>query len=260
MEKQLSVSLEDVKNYWNNRPCNIRHSLEPVGSKEYFNDVEKRKYMVEPHILGFTEFDRWKGKKVLEIGCGIGTAAASFAKAGAIYSSIELSDESLKLAKQRFEVFNLSGTFYSGNAEELSNIVPVEQYDLIYSFGVIHHSPNPQKIIKEIKKFMGSNSEFRMMLYAKNSWKNIMIDAGLDQPEAQSGCPIAFTYTHQEIREMLSDFKEVKIWQDHIFPYVVEKYVKYEYEIQPWFKAMPESMFKALEQKLGWHTMIAAKL
>lgn len=255
-----TVSLQNVRDYWNARPCNVRHGTAPVGSKEYFDQVEARKYMVEPHIPGFTEFDKWKGKKVLEIGCGLGTAAVSFARAGADYTAIELSDESLKLARQRFEVFGLKGRFFSGNAEELSTIVPIEQYDLVYSFGVIHHAPHPEKIVAEVKRYLGPNSEFRLMLYAKNSWKNIMIEGGFDQPEAQTGCPIAFTYTHDEVRSLLSDYVVTEIRQDHIFPYVVEKYIQYEYELQPWFKAMPKEMFRALETSLGWHTLITAKL
>lgn len=255
-----NASLQNVRDYWNARPCNVRHGTAPVGSKEYFDQVEARKYMVEPHIPGFTEFDRWKGKKVLEIGCGLGTAAVSFARAGADYSAIELSDESLKLARQRFEVFGLKGRFYSGNAEELSMVVPVEQYDLVYSFGVIHHAPHPEKIVAEVKRYLGPDSEFRLMLYAKNSWKNIMIEGGFDQPEAQNGCPIAFTYTHDEIRSLLRHYVITELRQDHIFPYVVEKYVRYEYELQPWFKAMPREMFRALETSLGWHTLITAKL
>lgn len=255
-----AASLDEVRNYWNRRPCNLRHGTAPVGTREYFDQVEARKYMVEPHILGFTEFEKWKGKKVLEIGCGLGTAAVSFARAGADYTAIELSEESLKLARQRFEVFGLQGKFYSGNAEELSRFVPVENYDLIYSFGVIHHAPHPEKIVAEVRKFMGPQSEFRLMLYAKNSWKNIMIQAGFDQPEAQSGCPIAFTYTHDEVRALLVGYDAIDIRQDHIFPYVIEKYVRYEYELQPWFKAMPREMFRALEQQLGWHTLITARL
>lgn len=98
------------------------------------------------------------------------------------------------------------------------------------------------------------------MLYAKNSWKNAMIAAGLDQPEAQSGCPIAFTYTPDEVRDLMKGYDVFQIEQDHIFPYVVEKYVKYEYEFQPWFAAMPKEMFRALEKQLGWHLLIRARL
>ena len=99
--------LEQVRNYWNNRPCNIRHSQSPVGTKEYFDEVEARRYANEPHNYTFPEFDRWKGKRVLEIGCGIGTDAINFARAGANYTGVDLSSESVKIAKQRFDVFGL---------------------------------------------------------------------------------------------------------------------------------------------------------
>ena len=254
------TTIESVRNYWDRRPCNIRYSTAPIGSREYFDQVEARKYFVEPHIPLFTEFEKWRGKRVLEIGCGIGTAAASFARAGADYTGVDVSDESLKLAKRRFEVYALTGRFYAGNAEELSAFLPVEHYDLVYSFGVIHHAPYPERIVAQVKKYMHPESEFRLMLYAKNSWKNIMIGAGLDQPEAQHGCPIANCYSADEIRTLLAGFDIIDLRQEHIFPYVIEKYVHYEYEYQPWFKSMPREMFKALEASLGWHTLVRCRL
>ncbi len=92
--------IAQVQDYWNRRPCNIRHSTAEIGTKEYFDQVEERKYLVEPHIPAFAEFERWKGKKVLEIGCGIGTDTMNFARAGAEVTAVDLSVESLKLAKK----------------------------------------------------------------------------------------------------------------------------------------------------------------
>ena len=254
--------IQTVATYWNDRPCNIRHSMQPVGTQEYFDEVEKRKYFVEPHIPGFAQFARWKGKKVLEVGCGIGTDTVNFARAGASVTAVDLSEESLKVAKQRVKVFDLEErvTFYQANAEELSQFVPVEPFDLVYSFGVIHHTPNPGNAVAQIKQYMTKTSEFRLMLYAKNSWKNIMIGASFDQPEAQNGCPIAFTYSPGEVKALLADFSIIEIKQDHIFPYVIEKYVKYEYEFVPWFSVMPKEMFAALEKNLGWHMLVTARL
>jgi SAM-dependent methyltransferase len=254
--------IQTVQSYWDARPCNIRHSTQPIGTKEYFDEVEKRKYFVEPHIPGFAQFERWKGKRVLEVGCGIGTDTINFARAGAQVTAVDLSDESLRLAKRRASVFDLEQnvSFYQANAEELSSHVPIEPYDLVYSFGVLHHTPNPSSAIGQIKHYMLPSSELRIMLYAKNSWKNIMIESGFDQPEAQSGCPIAFTFTQQEVGDLLEGFHILDIRQDHIFPFVIEKYVKYEYEIAPWFSAMPKDMFTALEKSLGWHMLITARL
>ena len=257
-----AVSIDTVKAYWDRRPCNVRHSTRAIGTKEYFDEVEARKYHVEQHIPAFAQFERWAGKRVLEVGCGIGTDTINFARAGATVTAVDLSTESLTLARRRAEVFGLSDKirFFAANAEQLSSVVPVQPYDLVYSFGVIHHTPDPGRAVAEVRKFMSPSSEFRMMVYAKNSWKRIMIDGGLDQPEAQSGCPVAFTYTHDEVRELLKGFRVEAIDQDHIFPFVVEKYVRYEYELAPWFAAMPREMFRALERELGWHTLVVARL
>ena len=252
-------TIEDVKKYWNDRPCNIRHSSKEIGTIEYFNEVSKKKFHVEPHILDFTTFPKWKGKKVLEIGCGLATVGINFALNGADYTGVELSNESLELAKQRFDVYEMDGSFYSGNAEQLSTFVPVETYDLIYSFGVIHHSPHPEKIISEIKKYMNKDSTLKIMLYASESWKNYMIEAGYDQPEAQYGCPIAYTYTKDEVRELLDGF-DVTIEQNHIFPYQIEPYKRGEFLKQPWFESMPDGIFEVLKKNLGWHLLITAKL
>ena len=59
----FNKSVADVRRFWDRRPCNIRHSPKPVGSKEYFDEVEARKYFVEPHIPGFAEFERWRGEE-----------------------------------------------------------------------------------------------------------------------------------------------------------------------------------------------------
>ena len=254
------TSIDTVKKYWNDRPCNVKHSKEEIGTKKYFDEVEKKKLTAEPHIKTFSNFDEWNGKKVLEIGCGLATAGINFASHGADYTGVELSDESLKLAKKRFDVYQMQGKFFSGNAEHLSTFVPIKTYDLIYSFGVIHHSPNPEKIISEIKKYMNENSILKIMLYAKNSWKNYMIEAGLDQPEAQYGCPIVHTYTKSDIVDLLEGYDIISIEQDHIFPYQVEPYKRGKYIKQPWFESMPLEMFRSLEKNLGWLLLITAKL
>src|SRR5260370_42226817 len=93
------VEIARVREYWNGRPCNIRHSPQPIGTKEYFDEVEARKYFVEYHIPGFAQFERWRGKKVLEIGCGIGTDTINFARAGAQVTTVDLSDKSMGLAR-----------------------------------------------------------------------------------------------------------------------------------------------------------------
>jgi SAM-dependent methyltransferase len=264
--------IEKVREFWDKRPCNIRHSPKPVGTREYFDEVERRKYFVEPHIPGFAQFNRWKGKKVLEIGCGIGTDAVNFARAGADYTGVELSPKSLELTMKRFEVYGLKGRFYLGNAEELSKFVPVEPYDLIYSFGVIHHTPHPEKVFEEIKKYCKPDTEIRVMLYSKWSWKVFWIifkygkgafwradELIRTYSEAQTGCPVTYVYSFRDIRRIMADFEIVEMRKEHIFPYKIDKYINYEYEWVWYFGWMPKPLFRWLEKKLGWHTLVVAK-
>jgi SAM-dependent methyltransferase len=255
---QNKSSTQSVIDYWNKRPCNINHSPLPVGTVEYFNEVEVRKYFVEPHIPEFANFTAWKDKRVLEIGLGIGTDAVNFMRNGADYTGIEISDESLNIAVKRFECFGLNGHFYLGNVENLLNLNLQGTFDLVYSFGVLHHTPSIEKSIEQIRNLCGPESTFKFMVYAKNSWKNALIEAGLEQPEAQSGCPIANTYTKNEISDICrrNGFEVKKIVQAHIFPYEIAPYKNYEYKKLPWFETMPDDVFEALENSLGWHLLV----
>lgn len=255
----MTVTIDDVKDYWNRQPCNVKHSKKDVGSVEYFDEVEHKRYTAEPHIPAFADFASWKGKKVLEVGCGLGTEGINFARAGAKYTATDLSSESLNLARQRFSVYNQEGDFYLGNSEELTSFLPRQKFDLIYSFGVIHHSPNPGKIFDQIYEYMDDDSILKIMLYAKDSWKGYMIDAGYDQPEAQYGCPIANMYTHDEVRELMMGFNVLSIEQDHIFPYQIKPYKEGKFVKEPWFEAMPDPMFNSLKKRLGWHLLITAR-
>ena len=99
-----STSIAKVNEYWNARPCNIRHSPKPVGTKEYFDEVEARKYFVEHHIPGFADFERWRGKKVLEIGCGIGTLTGALAARAGRVVAIDVDPRCVAAAQitQRF--------------------------------------------------------------------------------------------------------------------------------------------------------------
>jgi len=268
-----NIGIEQVRDYWDSRPCNVRHSLKDTGTKEYFDEVEARKYFVEPHIPGFAEFSRWKGKKVLEIGCGIGTDTMNFARAGADVTAVDLSSDSLEIARKRAMVFGFDNIrFYQSNAEELTSVVPMERYDLVYSFGVIHHTPHPHNVIEQIHRYMDSDSIFKIMVYHRNSWKvfGIMMSYGrgafwkLDKlvarhSEAQTGCPVTYTYTKKSVERLLKGFEIINTKVDHIFPYKISDYVQYRYKKVWYFRLLPALVFRWMEQGWGWHLCVTAK-
>lgn len=276
MSNFRQVDIEEVKNFWDKRPCNINHSPKTEGTREYFDEVECRKYFVEPHIPKFAQFERWKDKRILEIGCGIGTDTINFARAGAFVTAVELSGRSLEIAKRRAEIYSLKNRikFYCGNAEELSAFVPIEPYDLIYSFGVIHHTPRPELILKQMRNYVHPGSTVKLMVYHRCSWKTfyILFNYGKCRiwrlpefiarySEAQTGCPVTHTFSRRQIKEMIEQygFKVNEMRVEHIFPYSISEYLQHRYLKVWYFSWMPHSFFQWLERHFGWHLCVTAK-
>jgi 2-polyprenyl-3-methyl-5-hydroxy-6-metoxy-1,4-benzoquinol methylase len=257
----MSETLEErIKRYWNAQPCNVKHGKADPGTLEFFQEVSARRYKVESHIPEFAGFHLWQGQRVLEIGPGIGSDSAEFARAGADYYAIDYSEESVKLAQQRFQVEGLEGEFRCGDASNSASYKDLPAMDLVYSYGVIHHFPAIDNIIKNVYSVLAPGGEFRFMVYAKNSWKQAMINKGLDQYEAQAGCPYAKSYTKDDIHELLEpQFEVLRLRQDHCFMYNVEQYKQGNYELEPWFAAMPEAMREAVREYLGWHLLVKAR-
>jgi SAM-dependent methyltransferase len=241
--------IEAVRDYWNARPCNVRHGTSRMGTPAWSQEVRERKYFVEPHVPGFADFPRWKGKRVLEIGCGIGTETAEFVKHGAVVDAMDLSEESIRWARMRS-----SARFYVADAESR---VPTGPYDLVFAFGVLHHTPNPKKILWNVHACLKPDGELRLMLYAKWSLKHLL----KEQPEAQAGCPIARMYTMKQARELLENtgFDVVSMRKTHIFPWRVSDYIQHRYVKRWYFRFMPERCFRWLKTVLGHHLLIVAR-
>lgn len=269
------VPIDRVRDYWNARPCNIRHSPKAVGSREYFDEVEERKYFVESHIPAFADFPRWANKSVLEIGCGIGTDTINFARHGATVTAVDLSTASIDVARQRAEVFGLSDRiqFIQGDSEQLDELVSPRKFDLIYSFGVIHHTPHPDRVVEKVRGFMGPDSELRLMVYSRVSYKLFWImheedvwDMGrIDEvvarnSEAQTGCPVTYSYSYDSVRELLAGFDVTEASKAHIFTWDIEPYKRYEYVKDPAWAGVSDAELANLEKELGWHLLVRAKL
>jgi len=270
------VPIDQVREYWDRRPCNIRHSTKPSGSREYFDEVERRKYFVEPHIPGFAEFPRWQDKRVLEIGCGIGTDTINFARHGATVTAVDLSEKSLEMARRRAEVFGLADRirFFQGSAEQLELVVPPEMFDLVYSFGVIHHTPHPERVLEQLRNYVRPGSTVKIMVYHRYSWKVLWIlmtygkcrfwrlaELVARYSEAETGCPVTYSYTKSELRGLMqrSGFRVKRMQAEHIFPYRIRDYVQYRYIKEWYFRWLPDRVFQALERRLGWHLCVTAE-
>lgn len=270
-----NVSIERVRDYWDARPCNFRHSRAVPGSREYFDEVEARKYKVEPHIPGFAEFERWRGCQVLEIGCGIGTDTMNFARCGALVTAVDLSEKSLEIARQRAAVFQLLDRvrFFRADTERLGDYLPSGNYDLVYSFGVIHHTPHPERALDEMRKFAKPGGTLKLMVYHKWSWKVlwILLVYGhgrfwrlsrliAEYSEAQTGCPVTYVYSRREARRLVEEhgFEVTDLRVEHIFPYKIEDYVEYRYREVWYFRWLPRAAFRWMERRLGWHLCLTA--
>lgn len=253
------ATIAEVQKYWDLRPCNVRHGRSFLGSPAWSREVTDRKYFVERHIRGFAQFPWWSGRRVLEIGCGIGTDTLTFLQYGAIVDAVDLSLESLTLAKMRCKYFLGSDRppvrFTHGNAEEI--VFAPSVYDLVYSFGVLHHTPHPERILRKAHAALQPGGELRVMLYARRSLKYLLGE----QAEAQANCPIARFYSRSEARNLLTaaGFSIKALWQDHIFPWRVKDYVEHRY-VKRWpYRFMPRQVFHALEGALGHHMLIVAR-
>ena len=248
-----------IVEYWNAQPCNINHGKSPVGTKEFFAEVSERRFRVESHMREFAGFHMWQGKRVLEIGAGIGTDAEEFSKHGAEYVGIDISDVSIGLCKQRFNVLGLPGEFHVRNVHD--DLSDLGQFDLVYCCGVLHHFPNIELSLENMHKSLTPDGELRLLVYSKNSWKMAMIQKGLDQYEAQDACPYAQAYSREDIYKLLPapNWTIERLRQSHCFMYNVEEYKKGNYVLEPWFAAMSEEMRDAVKEYLGWHMMVTAR-
>ncbi len=159
---------ERVRAFWQEHPCGTKFADAPSGSRRFYELVEAHRYDKEWHIPIAAGFDQAQNLRVLEIGCGLGTDGAQFAKAGADYTGIDLTDAAVELAQKRFELFNLPGTFRVADAERLD--FPDNTFDLVYSHGVLHHTPDTAGAIKEVHRVLKPGGRAMIMLYHRNSY------------------------------------------------------------------------------------------
>jgi SAM-dependent methyltransferase len=159
---------ERVRAFWQEHPCGTKFAEAEPGSPKFYQLVEEHRYKKEWHIPNAADFASSKNLHVLEIGCGLGTDGAQFAKAGADYTGIDLTQAAIDLAKRRFELDQLPGNFRVADAERLD--FPDNTFDLVYSHGVLHHTPNIAAAVREIHRVLRPGGRAIVMLYHRNSY------------------------------------------------------------------------------------------
>lgn len=219
---------EQVQDYWEGGngygPCGTDPEI--VGdneqfSKEWFEAVENHRYEVEPFIHSIAQFTRYKGKRVLEIGVGAGTDHLQWARVGADLYGVDLTDVGILTTGKRLETYGLSSKLQRIDAE----ILPFEDeyFDVVYSWGVIHHSEFPENIIKEIRRILKPSGQFIGMLYQRPSLTTfrVWLKHGLFKGKPfRSFRDVLYNhvesigtkaYTQDEVRTLYSAFQNVKI-------------------------------------------------
>ena len=159
-----------VRDFWEAHPCGSKFTAAELGSKEFFELIESHRYQSERHIPIAADFDSAKGKRVLEIGCGIGTDGVQFARAGANYTGVDLTTAAVELAEKNFELRGLAGSFETADAERLP--FPDDSFDVVYSHGVLHHTPDTIKAISEVHRVLRPGGKAIVMLYHRNSYNH----------------------------------------------------------------------------------------
>jgi ubiquinone/menaquinone biosynthesis C-methylase UbiE len=159
---------EEVHNFWNKQSCGTQFSDKEKYSKEFFEEIELDRYTKEPEILSFADFKSGKDKKVLEVGVGAATDFLQWAKNGAELYGIDLTPEAVAYAEHRLKLYNLAAKEIKvSDAENL----PFQDdfFDIVYSWGVIHHSPDTPKALSEIIRVLKPGGKAKLMVYNRKS-------------------------------------------------------------------------------------------
>lgn len=204
---------ERVRAFWQAHPCGTKFADAAQGTRLFYERVEEHRYRTEWHIPAAANFAGTKGLRVLEIGCGLGTDGAQFAKAGADYTGIDLTDAAVELARKRFELFDLPGTFRTADAENLD--FADDSFDLVYSHGVLHHTPDIVGAVREIHRVLKPGGRSIVMLYHRGSYNyrfNIRVfrRAGARLLKYESGLKLAAKLSGEPIESLREHARFIK--------------------------------------------------
>jgi ubiquinone/menaquinone biosynthesis C-methylase UbiE len=253
---------------WSANPCGAHVARElAFGTREYFDAIEDYRYNIyAPWMKQLIGFDRYSGKSLLEVGCGTGTDSLQFARGGALFTGIDLTPRSIEIARKRFAVYQQRGEFLLSDAENLA--FPDESFDVVYSFGVIHHTPDTERAAAEIHRVLKHGGKAIVMVYHRSSlyyWGGIILKRGLLRGELlkaspdelmsryvehteTGGRPLVKAYTRSEVRKLFSRFSDCRV--------EVNQLTRQELGILG--RLLPENLFQWLARNFGWNVIITA--
>jgi ubiquinone/menaquinone biosynthesis C-methylase UbiE len=164
----IEHATEQVKAYWEQASCGTTITQQPKHSLAYFEEIEDFRYRVEPYIHSFAQFTRWHEKRILEVGVGAGTDFVQFVRAGAQATGVDLTEEAVENVRHRLHVYGLEAEeVRQCNAERLP--FPDGAFDLVYSWGVIHHAENMEAVLAEIYRVARPGGTVKIMVYNLHS-------------------------------------------------------------------------------------------
>jgi ubiquinone/menaquinone biosynthesis C-methylase UbiE len=269
--KQNRLTKEYIRDYWNKRLPQRWYSNKEYGTLPYWNEVSEKRYTIYyPYLKWEAEFYEHKGEKILEIGVGVGTDTLEYGKGGAEVTGIDLTENAINITSERFIKNGLAGTFLVSDVENL----PFENntFDLVFCFGVLHHTPNIDKSLYEIQRVLKPSGKAIIMLYA-NGWKHYIIrlfyhgilkgellrmnkqEVINKNSEVEGNSPLTKVYSKGQIYELFKKWDHIELRRYRMGGFF--DYPHYGMRMLPWPIRWMAKKFK-LEKVFGENWLIKA--
>lgn len=200
--------LEEVRRYWDEHVHDWKIARAAVGTRAFFEETETYRFEKLHYLPLVVNFAGYPGKQLLDVGCGLGNDLARFARGGAEVSGIDLAPRAIELARTNFSQRGLRGQFLVMNGEALE--FPDAAFDVVYCHTVLHFTPDPQRMIREIHRVLRPGGTAILMTVNRNSWLfrlQGLMKMEIDYPDA----PIFRKFTIGQYRAMLAPFRSVQI-------------------------------------------------
>ncbi|MGE0812053.1 MAG: class I SAM-dependent methyltransferase [Vicinamibacterales bacterium] len=246
------MTTEAIRRYWNERIHDLEMTSHPVGTKEFFADLDDYRFDKLRYLPQLVDFAGFGGQALLEVGCGIGTDLARFARGGARVTGVDLSQTAIDLARANFDGLGLQGDLRVADGEALP--FPDATFDVVYGHGVLQYAAAPDRLIAEAHRVLRPGGQGIFMVYNRVSWLNALSKV-MKVPLEHEDAPVLRKYSIGEFRALLRPFAEVRLVPER-FPVKSRlhggwKGVAFNTLFVGTFNALP----RAWVRPLGWHLM-----